>query len=1076
MRRHTWSGATVAVVLSLVAVACGEKGVSAPATTSTGTTGTGAVQVALTRRADTISVDQSLQLTAIIPPIPGSVAPATVWSSSDTNVAIVTQTGVLFALKSGRTTITVTTRGYSDATTVTVKPSIRDVEFDADSFAISLSESVKIPYRVRDSDGNPVDLSLHNVEWVSTAPDVVPLTGDATVTGRSIGRSDLLLRVDNKIATTGVKVMAKPVGSVSVSPASLSVVAGQQSQLTATTLDVSGAPLTGRNLSWSSSDANIASVSANGLVTGVAAGQVNVSANAEGRKTVVPVTVTAASSSNVVMAPVASIVVTLNAPTVIAGQSTQANAALKDASGAVLTGRTIAWTTSDATIATVSATGLVTTLRGGLVTITAASGDKSGSAALSVGVSASAPAPVAAVTLSVASSVNVGSSTQATATLKDAAGNLLTGRVITWVSSDASIASVSTTGLVTGLLGGAVTITASAEGKSASAVVTSVAPKPAVHMITLTANSTSIKIGELTQVTAVPKDVNGTPITGLTITWSSSASAVATVSSGGMVAGRSAGSALIYAKADSVTRSISMTVIDTSSTAVTPPPTTAPITPPPAGTGTLNGIATLAELPRLSVNTAYPTAARQVRVAAGANLQTAIDAAQPGDELLLAPGATYVGNFYLPDKGATTSWITIRTDVSDAAIGAAGTRMTPTRAASANLAKILSPNNAAAIGTNLTSHHWRLTGLELGGTAAAQEINGIVRFGDGSSVQNSLALVAHDLVLDRAYVHGTSTQAVRRCVSLQSATSAIVDSWISDCHSNNGDSQAIIGWNGPGPYLIKNNHMEGGHQGLFFGGADPFITNLSPSDITVQGNHITRPVSWKGVWQTKTIIETKNARRMLFEGNVVENVWPDAQAGYALLLKSENQNGTAPWSQSTDITVRYNIIRNVASGFNVAANPASTVAVPAARLTIVDNSITNLAAPYGGDGIPLQILGGIADAIIAHNSFSNAGNQAISFDGGATTRLVIHSNVLPTGAYGVKGSGTGTGTSTLNVYAPGGVFAYVTMVGADCTLYPATTTCPGSIPSSLPLGYDARTVGANMSQVNAATAGVVVAP
>jgi uncharacterized protein YjdB len=1075
MRRHTWSGVTVAVALSLVAVACGEKGVSAPGTTSTSTPGTGAVQVALTRKADTISVDQSLQLTAIIPPIPGSVAPTTVWTSSDSNVAIVTQTGVLFALRSGRTTITVTTRGYSDATTVTVKPSIRDVEFDADSFAISLSESVKIPYRVLDSDGNPVDLSLHKVEWVSTAPDVVPLTGDATVTGRSIGRSDLLLRVDNKIATAGVKVLAKPVGSVSVSPASLAVVAAQQAQLTATTLDVHGDPLTGRNLSWSSSDANIATVSSSGLVTGVAAGQANVTANAEGRKAVVPVTVMAPTSSNVVSAPVATVAVTLNASTLLAGQSTQANATLKDATGAVLTGRTIAWTTSDATIATVSATGLVTALRGGLATIKATSEEKSGSAALTAASTTTTIAPVATVTLSVASSVNVGQSVQATATLKDSVGNVLTGRTITWVSSDANIASVSTTGLVTGVTGGAVTITASAEGKSASAVVTSVAPKPAVHMITLTASSTTITIGELTQVTAVPKDVNGTPITGLTITWSSSPSAVATVSSSGMVAGLSAGSALVYAKADSVTRSIGITVIDTASTTTTAP--TTPTTPTgTGGTGTLNGIATLAELPRLSVNTAYPTAARQVRVAAGANLQVAIGAAQPGDELLLAPGATYVGNFYLPDKGATTSWITIRTDVSDAAIGAAGTRMTPTRAASANLAKILSPNNAAAIATTLTSHHWRLTGLEIGGTAAAQEINGIVRFGDGSSVQNSLALVAHDLVLDRAYVHGLSTQAVRSCVSLQSATSAVVDSWISDCHSNNGDSQAIVGWNGPGPYLIKNNHMEGGHQGLFFGGADPFITNLSPSDITVQGNHITRPLSWKGTWQTKTIIETKNARRMLMEGNVIENVWPDAQAGYALLLKSENQSGTAPWSQSTDITVRYNIIRNVASGINLAASPGWATTVPAARLTVVDNSITNLAAPYGGDGIPLQILGGIYDGIIAHNSWSNAGNQAISFDGGATTRLVIHSNVLPNGAYGVKGSGTGTGTSTLSVYAPGGIFAYVTMVGADCTSYPATTTCPSSIPSSLPLGYDARTVGANMSQVNAATAGVVVAP
>jgi hypothetical protein len=536
-----------------------------------------------------------------------------------------------------------------------------------------------------------------------------------------------------------------------------------------------------------------------------------------------------------------------------------------------------------------------------------------------------------------------------------------------------------------------------------------------------------------------------------------------------MVAGVNVGSATVYAKADTVTRGISLTVIDTAKAS-------APgSTPPAPGNGTLNAIATLAALPQATVSTTYPTPARQIKVAAGSNLQTALNAAQPGDELLLAPGATFVGNFTLPSKGSSTAWITVRTDVTDAAIGAAGTRMTPSRAASANLAKILTPNNTSAIGTDLSSHHWRLTGLEIGGTSAAQEINGVVRFGDGSGAQNSLSLVAHDLVLDRSYVHGTSTQAVRRCISLQSAATAIVDSWISDCHSNNGDSQAIVGWNGPGPFLIRNNHLEGGHQGLFFGGADPAITNLSPSDITVIGNHITRPQAWKGVWQTKTIIETKNARRMLLEGNVIENVWPDAQAGYAVLLKSENQNGSAPWTQSTDITVRYNIIRNVGNGFNIAANPGAYPAVLAARMTIVDNQITNLGL-FGADAIPLQILGNVADLIVAHNAWSNAGNQAISFDAAATTRLVIHSNVIPNGAYGVKGTGTGIGSSTLSTYAPGGVFAYDVIPGADCSLYPYTTMCPSAAPASLTGGYDGRTIGPNTSQLSSSTNAVIVGP
>ncbi|HEX7978589.1 MAG TPA: Ig-like domain-containing protein, partial [Gemmatimonadaceae bacterium] len=237
MRRHARSGATILVALSLVTVGCGEKAPSAP---TFGTHGASSSQVALTRKADTVGVDESVQLSAIIPSAPGTVAPSVSWASSDPSVAIVTQNGVLFALKSGRTTVTVTSRGQSDATTVTVRPSVRDVEFEADSLAISVSQSVKLPYRVTDSDGNPVDLSTRKVEWTTSDAQIVPVTGDATITGRAIGTADLLLRVDSKQATTKIKVMAKPVAKVVASPTSLNIGVTQIATLTVTTYDVQG--------------------------------------------------------------------------------------------------------------------------------------------------------------------------------------------------------------------------------------------------------------------------------------------------------------------------------------------------------------------------------------------------------------------------------------------------------------------------------------------------------------------------------------------------------------------------------------------------------------------------------------------------------------------------------------------------------------------------------------------------------------------------------------------------------------------------------------------------------------------
>ncbi|HWI15585.1 MAG TPA: Ig-like domain-containing protein, partial [Burkholderiales bacterium] len=99
MRRHSWSGAALLAALSLVAVGCSSDS-SAPVESIHEPIVSGSTQIALTHKADTLSVDQTLQLMAIVPPAPGTITPAITWTSSDTTVAIVTRTGVLFGLKS----------------------------------------------------------------------------------------------------------------------------------------------------------------------------------------------------------------------------------------------------------------------------------------------------------------------------------------------------------------------------------------------------------------------------------------------------------------------------------------------------------------------------------------------------------------------------------------------------------------------------------------------------------------------------------------------------------------------------------------------------------------------------------------------------------------------------------------------------------------------------------------------------------------------------------------------------------------------------------------------------------------
>ena len=678
---------------------------------------------------------------------------------------------------------------------------------------------------------------------------------------------------------------------------------------------------------------------------------------------------------------------------------------------------------------------------------------------------------------------------------------------ITWSVAPTNIATISSSGLVTaGTTSGAATVTAAWEGGVSATLPITVSTAPAsttsapVHMISITANATELKTGEVTQVSGVVRDANGTPISNVPITWSTTPTTVSTVASSsptaGLITATGAGTATLYAKADTVTRSITITVTDSATTTNSTP--SAPVSG--GATGGSYGAATAAELPRTTVNTTYPAPARQIRVAAGADLQAAIDAAQPGDELLLAPGASYVGNFYLRDKGTSTAWITIRTDLSDAAIGAPGSRMTPSRASSANLAKILTPNIYSTITTDLTAHHWRFTGVEIGTLPGVPEMNVIVRLGDNTTAQNSAATTANNLIFDRTYIHAQANGSARRCIMLNSASTAVVDSWVAECHSNNGDSQAILGHNGPGPFLIQNNYLEAGHEVIMFGGGSMTTPNASPSDITIRGNHITRPSSWKGVWQVKNLIESKHARRLLIEGNVIENTWMDGQVGYAILLKSENQNWDTPWTQTTDVTIRFNRIRNIGAGFNIASVGSTAPAVPAARIVITDNVMENLGnAPYLGDGRIFQLLGGLTDIVAMHNTFVSAnGSSAAAFSFSAlptVQRLVVHSNVLAYGLYGVKGDSYASGTSTLDTYAAGALFTNNAMVGGGAvSTYPANNFFPATLGSLgfanaaggdyhlssssqyLGKGYDGRDIGADINQLDALTRNAVVAP
>jgi hypothetical protein len=302
-------------------------------------------------------------------------------------------------------------------------------------------------------------------------------------------------------------------------------------------------------------------------------------------------------------------------------------------------------------------------------------------------------------------------------------------------------------------------------------------------------------------------------------------------------------------------------------------------------------------------------------------------------------------------------------------------------------------------------------------------------------------------VLDRLYIHAPSNVNSQRGVTLNSAWTAVVDSYISDIHGSGFDTQAVGGWNGPGPFKIVNNYLSASGENVFFGGADPNIPNLNPSDIEIRRNHIIKPLSWQGVWTAKNLFELKNAKRVLFEGNVLENSWVNAQNGVAIIFQALTDNNTAPWTTVQDVTVRYNRIVNAVAGVVVASRVAYATSnsapvlpsQPSQRISFQNN----LFEQIGSDHL-FAMYGDLQDASIVHNT-GMAGHDALALDGNPESGFVMIDNVVSHGVYGFFGTNFGEGNTALNQYVPSATIrGNVLFNGFIPTLYPTSNYFPAT--------------------------------
>jgi trimeric autotransporter adhesin len=503
-------------------------------------------RVEVTPATASLEVGQSTQLTATPRSASGTALSGRTitWSSSNPSIATVTGAGLVSAVAPGTATITAMSEGQSGTASLTIIPiPVASVLVAPDSASVMVGETIQLTATPRSADGSA--LTGRAVTWSSSNPSIATVTGTGLVSAVAPGTATITAMSEGQSGTAALTIIPIPVASVLVAPDSASVMVGETTQLTATPRSADGSALTGRTITWSSSNPSIATVTGAGLVSAVAPGTATITAMSEGQSGTASLTITPI--------PVASVSVAPDTASLTVGETTQLTATPRSANGTALTGRAVTWSSLNPSIATVTGTGLVSAVAPGMVTITATSEGRSGTASLTI-----TPIPVASVSVAPdTASLTVGETTQLTATARSADGTALTGRPVTWSSSNPSIATVTGAGLVSAVAPGMVTITATSEGQSGTASLT-IIPIP-VASVLMVPDGAVLVIGESTRLTATPIGADGRALVGRAVTWRSSNPTVATVTETGLVSAVSVGEATITATSEE--KSASATIV-----------------------------------------------------------------------------------------------------------------------------------------------------------------------------------------------------------------------------------------------------------------------------------------------------------------------------------------------------------------------------------------------------------------------------------------------------------------------------------------------------------------------------------
>jgi uncharacterized protein YjdB len=336
-RQLMWVTRSATVVAIVASVACGTDEL-APSDAAVAT-------VQVDPPSASVVVGANVTLTASPLDAAGAVLTGrkVLWASADPNFATVSTDGVVTGRYAGTVPIAASVDGKAGIAQVKVLP---------------------LPVV-----GRPVTRN-------SSRPNVATVSGSGVVAAVSVGTAVITATVDGKSGVAAVTVASAPVTSVAVSPSSATLVVGQTLELEAQPRDAGGHALIGRAVTWSSNQPNIVTVASSGIVAAVSPGTATVTASTEGRSGTATITVNAPTVNRVEVTPATAVI--------SVGSSFRLSATVFDSRGNVIPGAKVAWSSSDTRIAIVDNNGRVTAVRPGSVVVTATSGDKAGTASVSV--------------------------------------------------------------------------------------------------------------------------------------------------------------------------------------------------------------------------------------------------------------------------------------------------------------------------------------------------------------------------------------------------------------------------------------------------------------------------------------------------------------------------------------------------------------------------------------------------------------------------------------------------------------------------------------------------------------------